>query len=124
MTRSLPASLEGKTAYLATADEGGVPHLAVGEVEGQASGGVLFRGWLCPRTLANLDANRRVALAVGLGPDGVQLVGTVEEKSVDAVLDGYGLASEDVPQVRYRLVVRPAEALRMTDRAHTDRPLP
>jgi hypothetical protein len=124
MTRPLPASLEGKTAYLATADETGIPHLAVGEVEGQTGEGVLFRGWLCPRTLANLDANRSVALAVGLGPGGLQLVGTVVEETVDAVLDGYGAGSEDVPPVRYRLVVRPTETLLMTDRAHTDRPLP
>ncbi len=124
MARHLPPELEGKTAYLATADGAGLPHLAVGQVEGQTEDGVLFRGWLCPRTLANLHANRGVALAVGLGPGGLQFVGTVVEEAVDAVLDGYGAPSEDVPQVRYRLVIRPVETLLMTDRAHTDRPLP
>lgn len=122
MTRLPPQDLEGKPAYLATADPAGVPHLAVGEIVEAGTETLLFRGWLCPRTLANLEDNQAVSLAVGLGPAGLQFVGTVVEKTIDAVLDGYQEA-EDVPQVRYRLAVKPAETLSMTDRAHTDRPL-
>lgn len=123
MATARSQDLEGKTAYLATADAAGVPHLAVGEIVEAGAETLLFRGWLCPRTLANLEDNRAVSLAVGLGADGLQFVGTVEEKTVDAVLDGYGEADKDVPQVRYRLAVKPSQTLAMTDRAHTDRPL-
>mgnify|MGYP005845678607 CR=1 FL=1 len=122
MTR-LTRDLEGKIAYLATADAAGVPHLAVGEIVEAGGETLLFRGWLCPRTLANLEDNPAVSLAVGLGPEGLQFVGTLEDKTVDAVLDGYGAADRDVPQVRYRLAVKPVQTLVMTDRAHTDRPL-
>jgi hypothetical protein len=122
MVAALPA-LEGKIAYLASAGADGVPHLAVGEIERTTEETVHFHGWLCPRTLQNLDVNRRVALAAGLGPGGIQVVGTVEEKTVDAVLDGYGVEDREVPQVRFHLVVRVDLAMAMTDRAHTDRPL-
>ncbi|MBE0617368.1 MAG: pyridoxamine 5'-phosphate oxidase family protein [Proteobacteria bacterium] len=122
MSEALSA-LEGKAAYLASAGADGAPHLAVGEIERATAETVHFRGWFCPRTLENLEANRRVALAAGLGPGGVQVAGTVVENTVDALLDGCGANDRDVPQVRFHLVVQIEAIMAMTDRAHTDRVL-
>jgi len=121
-TRPRP-HLTGQTAYLASADPAGVPHLTVGEILKATARTLRFRGWLCPRTLQNLEHNDRVAVAVGLGPEGLQFVGSVVERSVDAVRDGYGAEDREAPRVRYRLLIRVTETLAMTDEAHTDRPL-
>jgi len=115
--------LTGQTAYLASADAAGAPHLTVGEIEKATARTLRFRGWLCPQTLRNLEGNDRVALAVGLGPEGLQFVGTVAERSVDAVRDGYGAEDREAPRVRYRLLIRVVQTMAMTDEAHTDRPL-
>ncbi len=115
--------VDGKKAYLATADGQGHPHVAIAEVVGSGEETLEVHGWLCPGTLNNIDQNKQISVVVEAGDDGYQFMGRVESKTVDAVMDGFDLDREAVPNVRYRLLVRVDSVLPMTARAHSDRSL-
>lgn len=120
MTEAVREHVVGKTCYVASADAEGAPHLAVGEVE-EAEGDVIkVGGWFCPQTLSNVERNPQVALSVGLGLDGYQFLGRVEEKAVEAVMDGFFPGDEDIPKAKFRLVVRVRKSMSMTERPHSD----
>jgi hypothetical protein len=125
MNAKLKFALENRDAYLASASADGRPHLSVGHLDEVEPDRLLFSGWLCPQTLENLEGNRFVSVTVQSGSEGYQITGKVEEKAVDAVMDGYVPGEEaPIPQVRYRLVVRPERVLQMSPHAHSDRDLP
>lgn len=119
-----PHTLPGTAAVIASAGADGVPHLALGMVDGASASHLEVSGWLCPQTLANLEGNPRVAVAVDPGgPLGFQLLGTVTEKSVGAVRRPGAAEDAAAPRVKYRLVVRIEATLALTDQPHTDQPL-
>jgi hypothetical protein len=116
--------VQGHSCFLVSADAGGSPHLAVAEVEGAGSATLDVGGWFCPQTLTNLSSNANVAVAVRLGEEGYQFAGRVEETVVEAAADGFYAEDEPVPNVKYRLRVRVARVMHLTERPHSDAPLP
>jgi hypothetical protein len=113
--------------FVATANGEGVPHLAAaGELEIRPDGSVVVTEWFCPRTMDNLQGNRRVALVAwdSQSDSGYQLVGEVEAVNDLAMLDGYagGEAPRAQPQVEWELVVRVDEALDFSQGPHSDEP--
>lgn len=124
MNATLRSHLRDQDAYLATADAAGRPHLAVGHLDEVDADRLRFSGWFCPQTLANLEVNSSVAVAVLLDADGYQLSGTVAESQMDAVMDGYLPGEEPgLPQTRYRLRIDIERVVALGDRPHTDAPL-
>jgi predicted pyridoxine 5'-phosphate oxidase superfamily flavin-nucleotide-binding protein len=115
-------------AYVASADESGVPHLAAGtDPKIPDPRHLVFEAWFCPTTLRNVARNPRVTVAIVV-PDsgaGYQLCGTVETMIDTAVLDGYAPGTEEpgLPQVQSRLVVRVDEVMEFSAGVHSDRPL-
>jgi hypothetical protein len=110
---------------VATADSKGVPHIAPAErmtlvPEEQK---VSVEAWFCPGTVANLQANRRIALvAWDPGTDkGYQIVGRTEGVEDVALLDGYvpGLESM-LPQEKKRLYIRVDKVMAFRHAPHTD----
>ncbi len=80
------------SVFVATADAQGVPHLAAaGKVVLTPEGRVAVTEWLCPGTMENLKANRRIALAVwDVKKDfGYQLVGESEKVEDLLMMNGY-----------------------------------
>ena len=77
--------------FVATADAGGLPHVAAARkltLAGERA--VAVTEWFCPGTVANLEQNSRIAVAVW-DPEadvGYQLLGDVERGEVLAMLDG------------------------------------
>lgn len=120
MNEAVKEQVVGKGCYVASADAKGTPHLAVGEVEEAEGELITVGGWFCPQTLANVEHNPQIALSVGLGPNGYQFLGRVEEKAVEAVMDGFFPGDEDIPKAKFRLVVRVTKTMPMTERPHSD----
>lgn len=115
------------TAFIASVDENGKPHLAAGTVPQVSDPGhLVFEAWLCPTTLRNASRNPHIAVAVVAGSGtGYQFGGVVEKIADSAILDGFdpGMEAQGIPQVQYRLEVRVDEVLEFSSGAHTDRPL-
>jgi len=115
------------TAFVATVDENGKPHLAAGTVpQIPDPSHLVFEAWLCPTTLRNAARNPHIAVAVVAGPGtGYQFGGVVEKIADSAILDGYApdIEAQGIPQVQYHLVVRVDEVMEFSSGAHTDRPL-
>ena len=116
------------SAFVASTDENGVPHLAVGhDPTVPDPDHLVFEAWFCPKTLQNVSRNPRVAVVV-VTPDsgaGYQFVGTVEQLATTGILDGYADTQEEppgMPQVQSRLVVRVDQVMEFSEGAHTDRP--
>ena len=119
---------QGATVLLATASPEGEPHLtAVSSLEEVEAPVLQATGWFCPRAVANVDRNPRVALLVlDAGADGFQLTGEVVSAEQLAMLDGYdpGLeGAEPLPQVQWSFRVVVEEVLAHADRAHADTPV-
>ncbi len=124
MRDHLARFLRGKECYIASADSQGMPHLTIGRVEAADAAGLQVSGWFCPRTVANLEENAFLSVAVRQEHEGYQLLGRVESKTMDAVLDGYATGEkEGIPQVRYRLKIQVDEVLEMGDKPHADAPV-
>ena len=116
------------TILLATASSEGMPHLtAVASLEEVGPSTLQATGWFCPRAVANVDRNPRVALLVlDAGGDGFQLAGKVVSAEQLAMLDGYDPeleGAEPVPQVQWSFQVAIGEVLAYSDRAHADAPV-
>ncbi len=121
MNQEIAEQIRGKGCYVASAGSQGLPHLAAASVDEVGDRSITVSAWFCPQTLANLEANPRVSVVVMLGEDGVQLAGEVEERAVEAVLDGYGPEDADFPRAKFRLQVRVDRTTRLADRPHSDR---
>jgi len=133
MTRELldeVVALAHETGFicLATANAEGMPHItAAGLLKRGAQDELLIKEWFCPGTVANLQTNNGVAVAVwDLHRDvGYQLLGHVERMEDLAVTDGYApqVESEHVlPQVEKQLVIRVEKILDFTLAPHCDVP--
>lgn len=113
--------------FVATADAGGLPHLAAaGAVSLETDGRVGVTEWFCPGTMANLEDSRQIALVVW-DPEmdrGYQLLGRVTEIKEQAVIDGYvPEAGEGAsPQVERELVISVEEILHFSQGPHSDEP--
>ncbi|MBE0534859.1 MAG: pyridoxamine 5'-phosphate oxidase family protein [Phycisphaerae bacterium] len=113
---------------LATANAEGMPHItAAGSLERGAQGELLIKEWFCPGTVANLQTNSAVAVAVwDLRRDvGYQLLGHVDRIEDLAVTDGYAPQVESkhvLPQVEKQLVIHVEKILDFTLAPHCDVP--
>jgi hypothetical protein len=120
------ARRDGKI-LVATADGGGLPHLAsAGGLELLPDGRLGITAWFCPGTLENIQGNRGISLTVWdpAQDRGHQILGEVERVEELAVMDGYAPGREDfgtIPQVERRIVVQPRRALIFTRAPHSDR---
>ncbi|MGD8376455.1 MAG: pyridoxamine 5'-phosphate oxidase family protein [Acidobacteriota bacterium] len=104
-----------------TADEAGLPH--VGKADGLKpgkEGRLQISGWLCATTVRNLKRNPRLTVVVQAEPEGVQLAGRLESLQEDAMLDGYADGTRRMPQVRWRLTLRPTQLMRFREGEHAD----
>ncbi len=96
---------------VATADVNGMPHIAAAKkLELAGENCVAVTEWFCPGTVANLQKNKRVAIAVleKASDSGYQLLGQLKSVEDVGVLDGYapGLEGEPpLPQVEKRLTI-------------------
>ena len=128
LTEEIKAFIAGiHLAVVATADNSGHPHLALGsDFTVLDDEHIIFENWFCHKTLANVNENPRVALAVMRQDTGTgyQFVGVVTHGYDTAILDGYipGESSHE-PQTLTRLVVRVEEILAFCSGIHTDAPL-
>ncbi len=67
--------------FVTTADSAGMPHVAAAaQIKKISDDQVAVSAWFCPGTVANLDDNHRISLAVWDPPSdrGVQILGAVE----------------------------------------------
>ena len=111
--------------FVATAADDGTPHVAAAaQLEPASRGRVRVSAWFCPGTVTNLQENRRISLVVWdrERDDGYQLVGSVEEMTDVALMDGYTPHTETapMPQVERQLLVRVEETLMFTHAPHSD----
>ncbi len=110
----LAVDLAAATGFVlvATADDKAMPHIAgAGRVELIGRDCLAVTEWLCPRTVDNLQKNRRVSIIVWDKPSdtGFQLLGRLEKTEDMRVLDGYAPALEGcppLPQIEKRLFVK------------------
>jgi hypothetical protein len=115
--------------FVATADVQGLPHLATASrMEDSPDGRLRVLYWFCPRTVENLQHNRRVSITVwDPGADeGYQILGTVERVADTAYLDGFDPESEEAvtyPSVERELVLLVDEVLAFRHAPHGDRVL-
>lgn len=112
--------------FVATADSGGIPHVAAAGELGAVSGDrVAVSAWFCPGTLANLQNNRQIALVVW-DPEkdhGFQLLGVVEQIEDLAMLNGFAPGIEEqvpIPQIERRLHVRVKKVIGFSHAPHSD----
>ena len=115
-----------KHVYVATADEGGLPHVsAAGKLEITPEGNLAVSEWFCPGTLSNARVNPKVSLVVWR-PDidaGYQILGEIIEIRDLAVLDGYVREPRGysrIPQVERQLIVRVEKVLAFRHAPHSD----
>ena len=114
-------------AFVASADESGRPHLAVGRDLHVVNGShLVFEAWFCHKTMENVAKNPYVSVTVAASAagNGYQFSGVVEKTAETAILDGYApLEEPGMPQVQYRLVVKVDEIMEFSSGVHTDQPL-
>jgi uncharacterized protein len=111
---------------IATADAGGLPHMAAaGHLDLGFKNRLEVTEWFCPGTVANLSRNRRICLVVwdSQSDRGYQLSGEVEHIQETAMLDGFAPELTErppVPQIQRKLVVRVDTVLSFSHAHHTD----
>ncbi len=111
---------------VATADAEGLPHIAAAQRLAPADeGAIAVAAWFCPGTVANVEQNKKIAIAVWdpVADAGYQLLGNVESSEVVAMLDGYAPEAERTappPQAERRLIVRVSKILRFSHAPHSD----
>jgi hypothetical protein len=112
--------------FVATADAGGLPHLAAAGLMRYISGKhVEIAAWFCPGTLANLQHNRKISLTVWDAREdlGYQLLGKVEEIEEGAVMNGYTPKVEgesSMPQFERKLQVHVDKVIAFSHAPHSD----
>lgn len=114
-------------AFIATADAMGLPHVAAARKMGLAPDDkqIVVEEWFCPGTVANLAANRRVAIVVwdAVSDVGYQLLGETIKIEDLAIMDGYvpdSRSNASLPQVERRLIVRVDKVIHFSSAPHTD----
>ncbi len=112
--------------FVATVGEGAMPHVtAAGKLALNDEGLIEVTAWFCPQTVANLQANRAVALVVW-DPEtdnGYHLLGRVEQFTDLAIMDGYAPEKEDAspfPQTERKLVASVETILAFKHAPHSD----
>jgi len=130
LKKAVAKSQETGYLFIATADRGGLPHIAAGGpltlLPDKKQ--VAFETWFCPRTVANVSINRWMSLAIWnpSQDDGYQLLGWVEEVQDILLLDGFSPEMEKkgpVPPAKKRLTLRVDKVIGFHRSAHTDEPL-
>jgi hypothetical protein len=130
LVKAVAMSQETGHIFVATADHGGLPHMA-------AAGPLIllldekrvaFDAWSCPHTLSNLSINRWLALVTWDSnlDVGYQLIGWVENIEDMALLNGYAPELEDkgsIPQAKKRFTLRVDKIIGFHRAAHSDDPL-
>ncbi len=112
--------------FVATADDEGVPHVAVaGQLTHAGDGRVAVSAWFCPATLSNLQMNHHIAIVVWdkSKDTGYQLLGGSERIEGIAMMDGYVPSGEEVrpmPQVEREITMRVTKVTGFTHAIHTD----
>ena len=114
------------TAVLASTDNGGQPHLVLGNICSEDEGDQLvFENWLCKKTMDNVRENPQVSVAI-IAPEeriGYQFLGSVVN-TVDVAMVG-GYQPEEKPsgdlQVLTRLIVRVEKVVAFCEGLHVDR---
>jgi len=113
-------------AYVATASKEGTPHIAIEKGLSVDQGNLVFNSWFCPKTVANLEQNPLVVVALwdGEESEGYQLEGKKLNLREVATLDGYPreVDREKYPQTEYRLRISVQEVYRFSPGPHSDRP--
>lgn len=113
-------------AFVLTADENGVPHLAsASRLESAGGRRVSLSEWFCPGTLSNLQINPHISVVVwDSGADeGFQMVGESEGVTEEAVMDGFtgaGSKASHFPQVERTILVRVDRVIRFSQAPHSD----
>jgi len=111
--------------FVATADNKGMPHVAVAGKITQKEGSLLgVSSWFCPTTLTNLQMNHHISVVVWdrENDSGYQLIGE-SERIVDlAMMDGYVPAGEEkaVPQVEREIILRVIKVIDFMQTLHSD----
>jgi hypothetical protein len=108
---------------LASADSGGIPHLAAaGALKRISPERLEVRAWFCPQTLANLHENSRCSLVIwdSAADEGYQLVGKADAVQQGAMLNGYTPGEAPLPQVEYSVTIQVDRVLEFRHAPHTD----
>ena len=112
--------------FVATTDGKGLPHMAAaGKLALMPEGRVAVTAWFCPMTVANLQKNRGVSLAIWdpQADTGYQLLGQAEKVEEIAMMNGLGPGVESqhpLPQVERQLLVRVDKILDFKHAPHSD----
>ncbi len=126
LVEAVRLAAKGGFVFLATADTGGWPHLAIaGKVGLTPERHLVLEEWFCPRTMTNLRANPRVAVVMwDLASDtGYQLLGEMEETRDLGIVAGHNGDAEGglpVPRVERQLIVHIDRALVFRRGPHRD----
>ena len=130
LERAVSISQASGRIYMATADHGGLPHIAAAGPLTLLSDQkrVVFEAWSCPRTVANLGVNHWMALVVlPPGKDiGYELLGWLEESEDVLLMSGFDPqreAQRSIPQAKKRLIMRVDKIIGFQPAAHTDKSL-
>jgi hypothetical protein len=111
---------------VATADPGGLPHVAASSsIVMEDDGRIGVSEWFCPGTLSNLQDNPKIAIVVwDSGKDeGYQLFGTSEGVVDMAFMDGLAPGTDAqrvLPQVERKILVRVDRIVRFSHAPHSD----
>lgn len=112
--------------FLITANVDGIPHLTIATKFSMDSiNSASIAGWFCPQTVANLEENPNMGVAVWdeESDKGYQLLGKKESLRETAFLDGYDAGLEKkppLPQVERNVVIRVEKILGFKKAPHSD----
>ena len=130
LNRAVALAREAGAVFVATADHGGLPHITAAGSPSllPEQKKVVLEAWFCPRMIANLDANRWMALVVwdSARKEGYQVFGRVEEVEDVLLMNGHSPemeAANPLPQAKKRLTLRADKIIALGAAAHTDEPL-
>ena len=114
--------------YVATSDQTGQSHIAIGEQVAVSGGSqLIFENWFCPSTLQNIACNTNVSVVAvlpGTGK-GYQMIGSVIKSTNAAILDGYDptVIVPETPRVLTRFTVKVEQIFEFTSGIHSDLPI-
>jgi len=112
--------------FIVTADEKGLPHLAVARRFNVVSERhIMVADWFCPKTSENLSVNLHVAcVAWDAELDvGYQAFGVLQDAEEIAMLDEFvEEAPEIIPQAEKQLTIRLDDMVSFSQVVHSDKP--
>jgi len=112
--------------FLATADGGGLPHMAASRsLTAEPDGALGISEWFCPGTLANLQINPGISIVVWnpVNDLGYQILGQCEKVEDLSVMDGFlpGDKKEPpLPQVERKILVKVNKIIHFSHAPHSD----